>query len=228
VDLEAVARSAAARQAVALSDADLLEVLCAPGLSTRAQATTTSGRGIGLHVVKRVVVAELGGELGLHTAPGAGTTFTLRVPLTVAILDALAFQCADQRFVAPVTAIDEIVELDAVALRIGPARACFFERRGAAVPVVPLALALWGAGEPGRAGKALIVRRAGEATAFVVDRLLGRREAVVRPLADPLVRVRGVSGATDLGDGRPTLVLDLIALAAAVTGERAAALAEVS
>ncbi|EYF03990.1 chemotaxis protein CheA [Chondromyces apiculatus DSM 436] len=66
------------------------------------------------------------------------------------------------------------------------------------------------------------MRRGGEATALLVDRLLGHREAVIRPLTDPLVQVVGVSGATDLGDGKPTLVLDLIALVGAVSGQRTA------
>jgi len=237
VDRAEVARRAGVA-AEPQSDADLLDLLCAPGFSTRTEATTTSGRGMGLNIAKRVVTADLGGELTLRSQPGAGTTFALRVPLSVAIVDAFAFQCADQRFVAPVAMIDEIVEVDPASVWQGPGRTPFFERRGTAVPLVSLEAALWG--ESGRASaassvdrattnhkKALIVRRGGEPTAFTVDRLLGQREAVIRPLADPLVKVTGVSGATDLGDGRPTLVLDLMALAAALGGGRSRALAEV-
>jgi two-component system chemotaxis sensor kinase CheA len=86
------------------------------------------------------------------------------------------------------------------------------ERRGETIPLVDLDRALGSGGRREPALRALVVRRDGEAMAFGIDRMLGQQEVVVRPLADPLLRVPGVSGATDLGDGRPTLVLDLLAL----------------
>lgn len=233
VDRSAVARRAPGEGAAAEPGEEaLLARLCAPGFSTRDEATTTSGRGMGLHIVRRVVEAELGGDLSLRSEPGAGTTFTLRVPLTVAILDAFAFQCAEQRFVVPIAMVDEIVEIEPASVRVGPGGMPLFERRGAAVAVVPLRAALFGedrgadGGGAASQGKALIVRRGADAAAFTVDRLLGQREAVIRPLTDPLVKVAGVSGATDLGDGRPTLVLDLVALLGAVSGRRHFARAE--
>ena len=94
-----------------------------------------------------------------------------------------------------------------------------FERRGEAVPLIDLASLLQfprGASPPRRA---LVIRRGGQPVAFALDRVLGQQEVVVRPLADPLVNVPGVTGATDLGDGRPTLVLDLVALAGARTSK---------
>lgn len=241
VDRAAVARCAGGPAARVRGEAELLDVLCAPGFSTRDEATTTSGRGMGLDIVRRVVAVDLGGELSLQSEPGAGATFTLRVPLTVAIIDAFAFQCADQRFVAPISMIEEIVDVAPASVSVGPGGMPLFERRGSAVPLVPLAGALFGLAEAAidrgiresgvptrmdRPSKALVVCRRGEITAFGVDRLLGQREAVIRPLTDPLVKVAGVSGATDLGDGKPTLVLDLIALAGAVSGSRALARVE--
>ena len=86
------------------------------------------------------------------------------------------------------------------------------ERRGEAVPVVDLMAAFHFSDEEVLRSKALIIRRAGDPIAFAVDRMLGQQEVVVRPLEDHLVRAVGVSGATDLGDGRPTLVLDLVSL----------------
>jgi two-component system chemotaxis sensor kinase CheA len=88
------------------------------------------------------------------------------------------------------------------------------ERRGEVVPLIDLAAMLGMSADPLASKKALVIRRAGQPVGFVVERVLGQQETVVRPLLDPLVNVRGIAGATDLGDGRPTLVLDLVALAA--------------
>jgi two-component system, chemotaxis family, sensor kinase CheA len=203
------------------SDAALLDLLCRPGFSTREEVTTTSGRGMGMDIVRRVVVDQLGGELLLSTEVGVGTTFSLLVPLTIAIVDAFTTQCGEERFVVPVSMVEEILEVDPeqivsapVTLPGGATQLGMFERRGEAVPIVDLASLLRIRRDEGsRARKALVVRKGGQPVAFVLDRVLGQQEVVVRPLADPLVNVPGVTGATDLGDGRPTLVLDLVALA---------------
>lgn len=217
------------------SDASLLDAICRAGLSTRDEATTTSGRGMGMDIVKRIVVDQLGGELAMKTEAGVGTTFTLRVPLTISIVDAFTLECRDQRFVVPVSMVEEIFEIDRASVRYGPSRAGgdggrvgVLERRGEAVPLVELASVLHlPGGPPGR--QAMLVRRGGDPIAFGLDRVIAQQEAVVRPLIDPLVQAPGVSGATDLGDGKPTLVLDLLELGAALgthdfapSGERAA------
>jgi two-component system chemotaxis sensor kinase CheA len=204
------------------SDASLLDALCRAGLSTRTEVTTTSGRGMGMDIVKRVVVDQLGGELSMKTEGGVGTTFTLRVPLSISIVEAFTLECRDQRFVVPVSMVEEIFEIDRAGVRYGPSRAAdagdragVIERRGEAVPLVDLGSVLsLPDGEPAR--HAVLVRRRGEPIAFGLDRVVTQQEAVVRPLIDPLVQARGVSGATDLGDGKPTLVLDLIELGAAL------------
>jgi two-component system, chemotaxis family, sensor kinase CheA len=206
---------------VPTTDAALLELLCLPGLSTRDEVTTTSGRGMGMDIVKRVVVEQLGGELALSTRPGAGSTFSLRVPLTIAIVDAFVIVCGAERFVVPVSSVEEIVEIDETRIIMAPitlpggaTQLGIFERRGETVPLIDLAALLRIALVPGpRPARGLVVRRAGQPVAFVLDRVLGQQEAVVRPLVDPLVNLPGVAGATDLGDGRPTLVLDLVTLA---------------
>jgi two-component system, chemotaxis family, sensor kinase CheA len=207
------------------SAAALLDLLCEPGFSTRDRATATSGRGMGLDIVRRITTGELGGELQLSTRPGAGTVFTLRVPLTIAIVDVFVVACAGHRFVVPVAAVEEIVEIDPTHLRRGAFQGAdrdgvavaLIDRRGEALPVVLLDAVLRLAGAQvqaeARGQKGIVVRRGGEPLAFAVERMLGQREAVVRPLEDPLVHVRGIAGTTDLGDGRPTVVLDLLALA---------------
>ncbi|RKH02770.1 chemotaxis protein CheA [Corallococcus carmarthensis] len=222
VDAKAVAK--AANAPVPDSVDALLDLLCRPGLSTRQEATRTSGRGMGMDIVRRIVVEQLGGELRMETRKGAGTTFTLSVPLTVTLMDAIVFECAGRRYAVAVGTVEELIDVGSVVRPAGADGLGLVERRGAAVPLVSLARLLDGAasadGDAGRGTKALIVRQRGEPVAFAVDRLLGQQEIVLRPLEDPLVRVPGVAGATDLGDGQPTLVLDLGALGAARAGRR--------
>ncbi len=201
-------------------DQELLDVLTTPGFSTRDAVTQTSGRGVGMDIVKRIAVGELGGELTLQTTAGVGTTFTLRVPLTIAIVEVFSFECGHQPFVVPVAAIEEIFELGED--RIEPpakhadARVSLVHRRGRALPVISLGRTLSIGTTPDLAKKAMVIRHNGELIAFAIDRMLGRQEVVVRPIDDPLVRAVGIAGATDLGDGKPTLMLDLGELGAAV------------
>jgi len=197
------------------TDAELLDVLAAPGFSTREVATTTSGRGIGLDIVRRIAVADLGGELSMTTSPD-GTSFRLRVPVTIAVMDVFSFQCGPQAFVVPAVAVDEIFEVSPEMVVTPPnmhggSPLALLERRGHAIPVVSLGSILAiDNGESAR--KALVVRSGGQPIAFTVDRMIGRQEVVVRGVDDPLVNMPGIAGSTDLGDGRPTLVLDLGAL----------------
>ena len=226
IDREALARRCGRDTPV--EDAALLDLLCEPGFTTRDTATTTSGRGLGMDIARRIVVDQLGGELEVRTELGVGTTFTMKIPLTIAIIDAFTLECGEaserQRFVVPVSMVEEIIEIDrARVMRLpGDAREDrdvrvrtigMVERRGEAMPLLDLAGVLGMVPSEG-AARAVVVRRAGEPIAYVLDRVLGQQEAVVRPLVDPLVQVLGVPGATDLGDGRLTLVLDLVALAA--------------
>lgn len=221
--IDRAAIAARARREVP-DDAAILDVLTTPGFSTRDVVSQTSGRGLGMDIVRRIAVSELGGELSLSTTPGAGSTFTLRVPLTIAIIDVFSFTCGEQAYVTPVAIVEEIFELTEQASKppsSGRTAVTLVERRGHALPVVSLgALLAVDAGSSAR--KAMVVRRNGELLAFSVDRMIGRQEVVVRPIDDPLGQVPGVSGATDLGDGRPTLVLDLVELGGQLTrGARA-------
>jgi len=220
--------AARAGRAIADTPEALLEVLTAPGFSTRERASTTSGRGLGMDIVKRIAVDELGGELHLSTTPGGGTQFSVRVPLTITIVDAFSFLAGRQPFVVPVTMVEEIVEIEESKAVRGPQMARrgtqirVYERRGEPVPIVALdeLFAIPRADDLAPA-KAMVVRRHGAPFAFAVHRMLGQQEVVVRPLEDPLVKVPGVTGSTDLGDGRATLVLDLWALSSQLAEARA-------
>jgi two-component system chemotaxis sensor kinase CheA len=188
-------------------DAALLAVLTSAGFSTRDVATTTSGRGLGMDIVRRIAVGDLGGEISMTTHPAVGTAFMLRVPVTIAVMDVLSFQCGPQAFVVPALVVEEIIE---VLPNAGATMSScsLVARRDPAIPLVSLG-AILAIDSGARARKALVVRRNGAAIAFAVDRVIGRQEVVIRAIDDPLVNVPGIAGATDLGDGHPTLVLDL-------------------
>lgn len=222
VDAGAVARRAAevtGELREPRSPAELLDLLTLPGVSTRGAVSATSGRGVGMDIVRAIACDRLGGDLTLATAPGRGTSFTLTVPLDLTIVDALAFGSGGQTFVTPVAALAEIVELEERRVTVMPAppdaavapapRGRWMELRGQPVPVLELNELLGLGAGAGPRRKALIVQRGDQRYAVAIDRLLGQQEVVMRPLEDPLVRVPGFSGATDLGDGRPALVLDL-------------------
>jgi two-component system chemotaxis sensor kinase CheA len=223
IDVDKLAKRAG--REVPDSDAGLLDLITQRGVSSADRATATSGRGMGMDIVQRIAV-DLGGELAVHTRPGAGTTFLLRVPLTITIVDAFTLTCSSRDFAVPVASVEEIIEVEEDASQVPLVRGAvpgtrLFQRRGEAVPLVPLhvMLGLAAPGVPPR--KALVVRRNGQPFAFAVDRMLGRQEVVIRPLEDPLTRVVGVTGSTDLGDGRPTLVLDLVGFSRTLAREEA-------
>lgn len=220
IDPIAVARKAGAP--VPASSAGLLALICRSGLSTREVATTVSGRGFGMEIVQRIVVEDLGGVLSLESEQGKGTVFKLQVPLSISVVDAFSFVCAGQRFVAPVATVDEIVEVDRAAVLESPNPAGglpvkLVRHRGRVVPLVSLA-GLFALDAAAAETTALVVKRGDDSVAFAIERMLGQQEIVVRPLTDALVKSPGVTGATDLGDGNPTLVLDLCSL-----GSRASA-----
>jgi two-component system chemotaxis sensor kinase CheA len=216
MDAERVARRAG--KAVPDDDAGLLDLITAPGFSTRDVANATSGRGMGLDIVRRTIVQELGGELKLSTRKNVGTRFTLKVPITIALVDTFRFESDTQQFLVPVASVEELIDVDAKDVIHGPGSklaripVVTLERRGYTMPLVELS-AMLGTASRGLSPKAIIVRRNEQFFAFGVDRLIDHHEVVVRPLVDPLVSVPGITGSTDLGDGRPTLLLDLVALA---------------
>ncbi len=188
----------------------MLDIIASPGFSTRDAADRVSGRGVGMSVV-RDTIQELGGTLTLDTTPGEGTTFRIVLPLTLAITDALIVHSGDRVFAVPQSAVREVGEVDSHAIRAIENHE-LVTHRGAALPVVRLTR-LFGLEAPARPRLHLIVVGADRAAVgILVDRIVGQREIVVKTLKDPLIKVAGVSGATELGDGRLVLILDPAAL----------------
>ena len=193
-----------------LDDDALLDLLCAPGFSTRDEADRVSGRGFGMAVVRKTV-HELGGTLRLASTPGQGTRFTIELPLTLAITDALITTVGSQTYAVPQSAVREVIEVDLGEIRaLQSAEVIPF--RGEALPVVRLARTLGITADERSRGHALVIGSGAAAVGLLVDRVLTQREIVVRSTVDPLLNVEGIAGATDLGDGRAVLILDVVAL----------------
>ncbi len=214
VDIAAVMQRARERGLEVPNESDpatVLDLLCAPGFSTREQADRASGRGVGMGVVKDAV-EQLSGTLELQTQPGKCARFTITLPVTLAIIDALVCKIGTHLFAVPQPAVREVLEVDLNSVR-GLERNEIVPYRDSVLPLVRVA-DLLGFPRSGGDGRlhAFVVGTGLQAVALSVDRVIGQREIVVRAVADPLIRTEGISGATELGDGRPVLILDPIAL----------------
>ena len=229
IDVEAVTKRAQEQGLIStdvtLDPLTMLDVICASGFSTRDQADKISGRGVGMAVVKDTVM-ELGGFLMLDTEVGRGTRFTIQLPLTLAIADALIVSVASQTFAMPLSCVREVLTITSTAI-IDLENNQIIPYRDHILPLLRLSVIFDLERETGecrnRGDSALsttslpnqhivVIGNGLNAVAIAVDRILGQQEIVVRPLSDPLVRVTGIAGATELGDGRIVLILDLPAL----------------
>ncbi len=196
-----------------LDEARILDILCAPGFSTRHEADRASGRGVGMSVVKSAV-ENLGGALTLYTEPGRGTRFVIQLPLTLAIVDALLVSVGGQTFAVPLPAVQEVLEIAPGEITtVTRGREEIISYRGGVLPLVRLADRFGLEARARRAYHAFVVGAAPQWAGIVVDRILGQQEIVVHAITDPLVQQPGIAGATELGDGRPILILDAGALA---------------
>jgi two-component system, chemotaxis family, sensor kinase CheA len=214
IDVDAVVERARAG-GIALPDGPIdsrgvLEILCASGFSTRDEADRGSGRGVGMAVVRNTV-QELGGTLAMETQIGRGTTFRVTLPLTLAITDAIIAHVGDHTFAVPQSSIREVIEVDAAALRRMEGNELYIYR-GGTLPMVRLAELFSIAVDVSPRLHAIVLGAGPAAVGLLVDRIGGQREIVVKTITDPLIRVDGVTGATELGDGRLVLILDVAAL----------------
>jgi len=212
IDVRAV-RAKAAELGIAVSpkpdDAELLSLLCRAGLSTRTVADRAAGRGVGMSVVCDVV-RQLGGLLTLKTTAGKGTRFTMRLPLTLAVADVFVVSSAGQLYAVPQTSIAEVIELDTQGLRkVGKTEVLHY--RNGILPLVRLGdFFKRPTSEPRQ--HVLVIESERGLSGIVVDRVVGQREVVVRAVDDPFAQAPGIAGATELGDGRPVLILDVSAI----------------
>jgi len=205
-----------------LSDQEIDELIFLPGFSTADQVTSVSGRGVGMDAVRQVI-EEMGGTVALVSRPGEGTTFSLTLPLSLAILDAMVTLVGRQSYLVPISAIIDCLRPDASAIVRMDDRSAMLAWRGQILRILPLATEFGVAdaeSDPTRAILILVKPSGGETVAIQVDDLIGQEPVVVKSLERNYRKVRGVSGATILGDGRPALILDLSSLTAVDGGRR--------
>lgn len=205
-----------------LTPADLLDLITRPGFTTRPEASLAAGRGIGMNVVMRSVRA-LHGNLSLSTRPGLGTRFTLRLPLTLTLMNAIVVSCSGERYAIPLNMVDELIEI-VPARVISVESGELYPHREQAVTLVRLADLFHLESRPPEADArpvssrtthllyGLVSSEGENRIALVVDRLEGMREVVVRPIPDPLIAQPAIAGATELGDGTLLLIVDILAL----------------
>jgi two-component system chemotaxis sensor kinase CheA len=189
-----------------LTDELLLRVLARPGFSTAQEVSHVSGRGVGIDVVA-THLRSLGGGLELRSEPGEGTTFTLQLPITLAIVRALTAEVGEECYVLPITHVAETLELDAAAIA-GVEGQDGLKYRGGIIPLVDLRDVVDVPGDPPVRRPVVVLQIGGRRSGLVVDTLTGQQEIVVRSFDPPSGTLPIFSGATILGDGSPVLILD--------------------
>ena len=223
LDREAIHAKAVEKGLIAataeLSDKEIFAQIFEPGFSTAKQVTSVSGRGVGMDVVKRAIEA-LRGTINIDSKKGVGTTITVKLPLTLAIIESLLVRIGKDSFMLPLSLVDECIELtrEDVARAHGRNLARVRERL---VPYIPLRERFGIAGEPPLIEQIVITEVNGQRVGFVVDQVVGEHQTVIKSLGRAYKSSQGISGATILGDGSVALILDIPQLVQSVEAEAA-------
>ncbi|MBO9655900.1 MAG: chemotaxis protein CheA [Agrobacterium tumefaciens] len=204
-----------------LTDEEIDNLIFAPGFSTADKISDISGRGVGMDVVKRSIQA-LGGRISISSRPGLGSTFTMSLPLTLAVLDGMVVTVAGQTLVVPLTAIVETLQPEAKNIHSFGANQRLISIRNSFCPLVDVGRVL--NFRPTQAdpveGVALLVEsEGGGQRALMVDAIQGQRQVVIKSLEANYTHVQGIAAATILGDGRVALILDVDAIVSASRGQ---------
>ena len=190
-----------------LSDGDVYRLILDAGFSTAAQVTEYSGRGVGMDVVRRNV-EQLRGSIAIDSRLGVGTTFTLRLPLTLAIIRGFAVGVEGETYVMPLDAVVECIEFPRVNITDAGSRGVI-NLRGQALPYLRLRECFRLGGAAPERENVLVLRVQEQRVGLVVDRLFGESQTVIKPLGRVLGELPGVSGSAILGNGRVALILDV-------------------
>ncbi len=188
-----------------LTDQEILGHIFAPGFSLAAKVTSVSGRGVGMDVVKRNVEG-LRGTIVVNSELGQGTTITLKIPLTLAIIESLLVKIGDSHFVLPLATVEECVELSRADIKASHGRN-LAKVRGHLTPYICLRDQFSIGGNRPAIEQIVIVQVHGTRIGFVVDFVVGEHQTVIKPLGQMYKDVKGVSGATILGDGSVALII---------------------
>lgn len=206
-----------------LTDEETDNLIFMPGFSTAETISDISGRGVGMDVVRRSIQA-LGGRINITSRPGLGSTFTLSLPLTLAVLDGMVVSVGGQTFVLPITTVMETLQPKPSEVRRLEGSAPLLLIRDRYVPILDVGHRLgYRAGpiEPTDGVALLVEGEDGRSAALLVDSILGQRQVVIKSLEANYQRVAGIAAATILGDGRVALILDVDAVISGPTSEPA-------
>ena len=192
-----------------LSEQEVFHLIFRPGFSTAEKITDVSGRGVGMDVVKRAV-EKLRGRIEISSEPGRGSTFTLRLPLTLAIIDGMVLKVADQRYILPTLSIQETLKPDRRQCFTVAGKGEVVKVRDELLPLVKLSK-LFGLpdGRPPWEALVIVVESEGKKKALQVDDVLGKQEVVIKSLGEAFEGVKGVAGGAIMGDGKVGLILDV-------------------
>lgn len=192
-----------------LSDKQIYSLLFSPGFSTAEEISDVSGRGVGMDVVKRNI-EELGGHIDVDSEPDAGSVFRISLPLTLAILDGQLVKLADQVFVVPLISIIESIQIEHERVKIVTGGIELYRLRDVNIPIFRLKEE-FGLGDSGELDKKLLcfVEAGGNRIGLLLDEMMGQQQVVIKSLESNYTRVNGISGATILGDGSVSLILDI-------------------
>jgi two-component system chemotaxis sensor kinase CheA len=195
-----------------LSPRDILALVFMPGFTTKQVATDLSGRGVGLDVVK-TNISKLGGVVDIASELGIGTKMTITLPITLAIINVLLVEICGQLFAVPLANVEEAIALDEGHVRTIESRQVLTVR-GVSLPICRLEGLFEMRRRAAGRGRAFVVvaRVADRRLGLVVDELVGQQDIVIKPLGKSLSKIRGFAGATELGDQRVALVIDVAAL----------------
>jgi len=196
-----------------MPDADVWQLIFAPGFSTAEVVTDVSGRGVGMDVVKRNITA-MGGTVDIRSIPGTGTTIAISLPLTLAILDGMSVKVGEEIYILPLGYVIESLQPAAVDVKEVAGQGKVVKVREEYLPLIPLyqIFAIDPRFEDPSQGIIVILESDGKKAALLVDSLVGQQQVVVKNLESNFRKVAGISGATILGDGGVSLILDVSAL----------------
>ncbi len=205
----------AAKMGIEADPATAMDLIFRPGFTTAETITETSGRGVGLDAVA-ASVESLRGQLDVRSDPGVGTTFSIRLPLTLAIIDGIVLRAGDERYVVPTQYVDRTMSASDGEIVSTAGRGEVLATADENLPVVAVTEPF--GGELHEASVAVVLADGEQRFAILVDEVIGQQSLVIKPLSGPTAKVHGIAGASLMGDGKAALVIDPPGIVRAMRG----------